>query len=150
MCNHMVTMCNHTPPPPTLGVILDSSCKIRHLLTDKAALDIFKTMVLPYINFGNVFYTICPRNEITKLQTLQNSALRTCFNVKDPRGTHVKDLHDTRACILPAEERRKQSLITCVYRQVESGFLQVDQTPWRTRQHAGVVSQEFHLANSST
>ena len=60
------------------------------MLTDKAALDIFKTMVLPYINFGNIFYTVCPRNEITKLQTLQNSAVRTCFNVKDPRDAHVR------------------------------------------------------------
>ena len=55
--------------------------KIRHYITEDAAVKIYKTMVLPYADYGDIFFINANNNQLKKLQTLQNRALRICLNV---------------------------------------------------------------------
>ena len=67
--------------------------RIRNYLNVTAALAIMKTMILPIIDYANIFLTSCPQQNLACLQTLQNHLLRCCFKIKDPRDEHVADLH---------------------------------------------------------
>ena len=58
--------------------------RIRYMITAKAALDITKTMFCSIIDYGNIFLSSCPENDLKDIQTLQNHALRCCFRIKDP------------------------------------------------------------------
>ena len=67
--------------------------KIRPMLNTKAALDIVKTMICSIIDDGIIFIDTCTTQDLQDLQILQNSALRCCYNVIDPRDEHVINLH---------------------------------------------------------
>lgn len=50
--------------------------KIWGKLTNKAALDIYKTMTLPLIDYGDIFYNMAHQYLLSKLKVLQKRALR--------------------------------------------------------------------------
>ena len=56
------------------------------------ALSIYKTKILPYFDYGDVLYRNSDTRNTTKLQRLQNRALRICLEA-DAR-THVSTLHN--------------------------------------------------------
>ena len=58
----------------------------------KVSLDITKTMFCSIIDYGNIFLSICSEGELKDIQTMQNHALRCCYDVKRPRDEHVTDL----------------------------------------------------------
>ena len=64
---------------------------------------------------GNIYYTGLPLNDLKKLQTVQNIALRICFNIKDPLLVTTKELH-LKANLLPLYYRRMYLLLTVCYR----------------------------------
>ena len=96
--------------------------KIRNSLNQAASLMIYKTMILPYLDMGNIYYTGLPLNDLKKLQTVQNIALRICFNIKDPLLVTTKELH-LKANLLPLYYRRKYLLLTVCYRLVSNKSL---------------------------
>ena len=51
---------------------------IRSYISKTQALSIYKTKILPYIDYGDVFYHNCNQNLLDKMQRLQNRALRIC------------------------------------------------------------------------
>ena len=53
--------------------------KIRRYITDEAATRIYKTMILPMMDHGDVLYAGANNRLLKKLQTLQNSCLRICM-----------------------------------------------------------------------
>lgn len=52
---------------------------MRKYLDEKGALRIFKSMVLPYIEYIFFCLSPCTDKELTKLQRLQNRGLRICL-----------------------------------------------------------------------
>ena len=66
---------------------------------------------------GNIYYTGLLLNDLKKLQTVQNIALRISFNIKDPLLVTTKELH-LKANLLPLYYRRKYLLLTVCYRLV--------------------------------
>ena len=50
--------------------------RLRHCLSDQVAIDFYKTMILPTLEFGNIFCDSCPENIKSKLQRLQNRGLK--------------------------------------------------------------------------
>ena len=61
--------------------------KVRRFLTSKAAISVYKTKILPYFDYGDIFYLSCPGALLEKLQRIQNRALRICLNSapREPR-----------------------------------------------------------------
>ena len=54
--------------------------KIRYYISEDAAIKIYKSMIMPYIDYDDIFFINSNANQIKKLQTLQDRALRICFN----------------------------------------------------------------------
>ena len=66
--------------------------RMRPFLTTKAAIMVYKNMLLPMIEYGDVFVTGANLENKRKLQVLQNKGLR-CALGRD-REAHVDDLHE--------------------------------------------------------
>ena len=98
--------------------------KVRPMLNAKAALDIVKTMICSIIDYGNIFIDTCTAQDLQDLQILQNNALRCCYNVSDPRDEHVIDLHRNANMEMLDVRRRKQQLV-CIWRNLQTGFIEV-------------------------
>lgn len=74
-------------------------------------------MILPIIDYANFCLTPCTEKLKTKLQHLQNRALRICF--KSIRYDNIHDLH-VRACLASLEKRREVDLLKQFHRLVYS------------------------------
>ena len=66
--------------------------RMRPFLTTKAATMVYKNMLLPMIEYGDVFVTGVTTENKRKLQVLQNKGLRCALN-RD-KETHIDDLHE--------------------------------------------------------
>ena len=99
-------------------------CRIRHMLTVKAALDVTKTMLCSIIDYGNIFLSSCIENDRTDIQTLQNHALRCCHNVYDHRTEHIAHLHDI-SNVKTVNTRRKRQILTCIWQNIQNNVLEL-------------------------
>ena len=78
--------------------------KIRQFLTVKSAILIYKTMILPYFDYGDIVYMFSSINELNKLERLQERCINICTrtygrdNINNIRATHR----------LPTLEKRRQ------------------------------------------
>ena len=52
--------------------------KVRRFLTEDVALKIYKSMILPYFDYGDVLYGVANAAGLEKLQRLQNRGLKIC------------------------------------------------------------------------
>ena len=77
--------------------------RIRYFITKRAALLIYKNMILPIMEYGDIFLHSASQQIRKKLQTLQNKALR-CALSKD-KYTRSEDLH-REGKILKLRDRR--------------------------------------------
>lgn len=82
-------------------------CKIRSKLTKKAALDVYKVMILPLFDQGDVFYHGISQTSLKKLQVLQNRAIRIIARL--PRLSSTAE--ESQKCnVMPLLVRRKLHL----------------------------------------
>ena len=79
--------------------------KIRRYLTESTALKIYKSMIVPYFDYGDVIYNTANSEGLDKLQRLQNRCLKICkeFNMRfDTDNLHaitgMPKLADRRIC----------------------------------------------------
>ena len=92
-------------------------------------------MILPYSNYGDIFFMNANAKQLKKLQTLQNRALRICLNAK--RDTPTNILH--RTVQLPKlDSRRVSHLLNFMYKNRENVKL-LNQRNVRTRLHDAPV-----------
>ena len=82
-------------------------------ITEDAAIRIYKTMVLPYADYGDIFFINANIKQLQKLQTLQNRALRICLNVA--LVTPIQILHQS-AQIPMLKIRREVHLKNFMYK----------------------------------
>ena len=61
--------------------------KIRKFLTDAVALKTYKSMILPYFDYGDVIYNSASQEGLNKLQKLQNRCLKICKGFNGRFGT---------------------------------------------------------------
>lgn len=89
---------------------------MRKYLNEKAAIRIFKSMVLPYMEY--VFFCLnpCTDKDITKLQRLQNRGLRICY--KSTVRTSVLQLHKS-AKLLLVRNKIKLNTLKQMYRFIK-------------------------------
>ena len=104
---------------------------LRKQITCKCAVAVYKTMILPLFDYGNVFLTSCNEAVITKLQRLQNRGLRVVL--KRNCYASVNLLH-VDAKILPLKYRQKLSVIKLMF-NMKSNLEMRDVRPFSTRLH---------------
>ena len=88
----------------TILYIINLLSKIRLYLTDAVEVRIFKSMILPYFDYGDVIYSTAGQEMLDKLQRLQNRCLKMCLNVNNRSNTDA--LHTITNCPELAERRR--------------------------------------------
>ena len=86
--------------------------KIRNCITNKQALCIYKSKILPYFDYGDIFYMKTHQRTIDKLQKLQNRALRLCLG---HHNRHNVDILHIEANVPKLEPRRLCHLVNFVY-----------------------------------
>ena len=85
------------------------------MYTTNCTLTIYKTMILLLFEYGGIFLSSCTDAEQTKLQRLQNQALRVIY--KQDNYGNIFDLHIT-ANLLPLKLRREIALIKIMFNKV--------------------------------
>ena len=87
--------------------------RMRSFLNEKAALMVYKNMLLPILEYGDIFLSASSAENRKKLQVLQNKGLRCVFGV-DIDSSSSDDLH-ARAGLLKLKYRREQHMLNFVY-----------------------------------
>ena len=105
--------------------------KVRKFLSESTALKIYKTMIVPYLDYGDVIYNSANQEGLEKLQRLQNRCLKICMNFNARHNT--KDLHvSTNTPMLKV--RRECHINNFMFAKVQKGHL-VDDRDIPTRAH---------------
>ena len=89
--------------------------RVRPVVTEFTALTIVKSMLLPYLDMGNLFLSSQTLGDLGKLDVILNTALQTTYNIRIPRNVHMLDLY-TRANIFPLAYRRKYFMLNLIHR----------------------------------
>ena len=77
--NHIATVIR------TVSYKLVLLSKIKRYLTNESATQLYKSMILPYFDYGDVIYSKAYNKDIDRLQRLQNRSLRLCGSVNQNR-----------------------------------------------------------------
>ena len=105
--------------------------KIRKYLTEDVALMIYKSMILPYFDYGDVIYNSAGQEGLDKLQRLQNRCLKICKRLNVKFSTN--DLHAiTKMSLL--KSRREAHINNFMFNRLSRHNL-VDHRDIRTRLH---------------
>ena len=88
--------------------------RMRCFLNEKAALRVYKNMLLPVLEYGDILYTGMTKANKKKLQILQNKGLR-CAMSKD-RYYGTDELH-VEGKLLKLKHRREEHLLSFMYDQ---------------------------------
>ena len=109
--------------------------KIRKYLNEDVAMKIFKSMIIPYFDYGDVIYNSAGQEGLDKLQRLQNRCLKICkgFN----KRFDTKDLHVITKIPMLAS-RRSAHINNFMYNRLRIQSL-VDKRDIRTRAHDAPV-----------
>lgn len=87
---------------------------LRKYLPASTLLTIYKSVILPLMEYANLVNTLIPCPLTTKLQRLQNKALKTIFSCY-PQET-MEDLH-IRAKLCPLKQRADKQLTCLMYKR---------------------------------
>ena len=105
--------------------------KVKKYLTDCTALQIYKSMILPYLDYADVIFDKANSTDLNKLQRLQNRCLKLCAS-RDRRFS--TDLAHKLASVPFLTDRRKAHTLNFMYkRQNRRDLLNVREI--RTRAH---------------
>ena len=85
---------------------------MRRFLNQQAALLVYKNMILPILEYGNVFFSALSILTRKKMQTVQNKALRIALNCRDSK----KELHAT-AKLQELKCRRRSHLLQFIFKR---------------------------------
>ena len=98
-------------------------------------LNMFKTMVLPYADYGDIFYDVARKGILEKLQIVQNKALRMSLGLDHMYPTL---LTHQQAGISRLEPRRNMHLLNFMYKQ-QSNLTLVNNREVYTRAHDATI-----------
>ena len=97
----------------TVSAKLKQFQRMRNFLNTKAALLVYKSMMLPIIEYGDIFLSAASVENRKKLQTLQNKGLRCALRKSIDTAT-TGELH-AEAGLLKLKYRREQHLLNFLY-----------------------------------
>ena len=120
-----------------LGVILDSNlaftkhlnnvirivshkinllAKVRRYLDNRASLLIYKTMILPYFDYGDILFMKSQKHLLSKLDHLQKRALKMCLHIT---GDVPENILLTSADVAHLGRRREAHILNYMYKNKE-------------------------------
>ena len=85
---------------------------MRQYLTEAASITIYKTMILPYFNYGDILFINSSKKLISKLDHLQRRALKICLKVGEAIPENIL-LNSAR--IAELDKRRTAHLLNYMY-----------------------------------
>ena len=95
-----------------VSVKLKQFRRMRYFLDTKAAMLVYKNMILPMLEYGDIFMSSATVNDRKKLQVLQNKGLRCALQVD--KYTDTVELH-TEAKLCKLNRRRELHLMSHMY-----------------------------------
>ena len=98
----------------------------RSCMDVSTAFKIMKTMIVPYIDSSNLFFSALSYVDQKRIQILQNIALRICYKVPDPTEISVKQLHID-AKLFPIDLKRKYLQVVISYRLISIDSLELEE-----------------------
>ena len=108
--------------------------KIRSYITKKAALLIYKNMILPVLEYGDIFLHSASQLIRKKLQTLQNKALRCALSKNKYYSS--EDLH-IQAKLLKLKDRRHMHILLHMYQLAQMPDFKL----WKSHQTTGIKTR---------
>ena len=109
--------------------------KIRRYINEETSLKIYKTMIIPYLDYGDIIYDAAPLKQLEKLQKIQNRCLRTCKASQSTPST--VELH-ARYKVGYLKTRRQAHLKNFMFKQQSNSNL-IDNRNIPTRTHRATV-----------
>ena len=116
--------------------------RVQPVITEFTALTIVKSMLLPYLDIGNLFLSSQTPNDLGKLDVILNTALRSVYNIHIPRDVHMLDIY-TRASIFPLKYRRKYFMLNLAHRLITTGQIHQVIAQRETRHNIAPVLQQY-------
>lgn len=113
---------------------------IRKNLTTYSALVMAKSLILPYLDYGNFLLSSCPDTQLKALQLIQNKALKTAMAV--PRLFNTKTLHHRCNTLLVKDKILHQQL-KLIHRSI---LLGIDTFPIKLNTHTTRTSDTIQLS----
>ena len=86
--------------------------RMRGFLSNKAAMLVYKNMLLPILEYGDILFTGVTLQHKKRLQVLQNKVLRCALN--EDKDTSTVDLHK-KAKLMKLKYRRQQHLLNFMF-----------------------------------
>ena len=109
--------------------------KIRKYLYVRTSLTIFKSMILPHFDYGDIVYAASSNENLNDLQTLQNKCLRLC--TRSPLDMNIVNLH-TISKVNMLNDRRNTHLLNLMYQRKDNADY-IDNRALPTRQHRSIT-----------
>ena len=88
--------------------------KVRQYLTESASLTIYKTMILPYFDYGDILFINSPVKYLDKLDRLQIRAVKLCLR---PGWEIPENVLLTSAKVAKLDNRRKAHLLNFMFKK---------------------------------
>ena len=107
--------------------------KLGRYLTYKAAIQIYKQVILPILNYAGFLLVACNKDKKGEFQVLQNDALRFCSNNRLNDRVSLDVLHN-KANLVSLEQRRCVQLLSLMYKMSRKAENRVEGVR-ATRQH---------------
>ena len=91
--------------------------KVRQYLTESASLTIYKTMILPYFDYGDILFINSPKKPLDKLDRLQKRAIKICTR---PGEDIPNDLMLRSANVAKLSKRRDAHILNFMFKKKSS------------------------------
>ena len=91
--------------------------RVRKFITTEQAITIYKSKIIPYFDYGDIFPMNITSKTRQKLQRVQNRALRICIEAEG--RTNVNALHNT-CYVNKLDDRRATHLLNFVYKRAQN------------------------------
>ena len=109
--------------------------KIRKYIDVHTSLILYKSMILPHFDYGDIIYAASSQENLNELQILQNKCLRLC--TKSAFDININQLHNLSKTSL-LSDRRNTHLLNLMYnRKDNEDYLANRRLP--TRQHTSIT-----------
>ena len=121
--------------------------RVRPIVTEHTALTIVKSMLLPYLDMINLLLSSQTNKDLSNLDVILNTALRTVYCINVPRSVYMLEVF-TKANIFPLKYRRKYLMLNLAHRLIITGQIKQVEAQRETRHNAApVLHQPVPLNN---
>ena len=118
----------------TVAMKMTTFRRIRYFISEKTAIMLYKSLILPIIDYNDIIYSLLTKHQLEKLQRMQNRALRTVFRGKI---LTVDQMH-WQANVSKLMDRRTEHLLNLMYDRAQEPYY-LDHTARKTRQGGAVL-----------